>query len=240
MKKLIIFILTLVLLIGGLYTGITFYKGYQLYEETMKDISIEETFETYRSSPDYVTIDKLPNMYLQAVLAVEDHRFFDHHGFDVISFSKAVIKNIIAKDYETGGSTITQQLAKNLYFSFDKKMERKVAELIVARQIEDIFEKEEILEMYVNIIYFGDSFEGINQASKGYFNKEPYELTEGESVLLAGIPQAPSSYALFEHLDLAVSRSVRVLDALVDKNYITSEQKKQIYENILTIKIQVK
>lgn len=239
MKKIIIIILLGLLLVVGSYTGITSYKGYQLYLETMDGVDIEDTFETYRSMDHYVTIDSLPSLYLDAVIAVEDHRFFEHSGFDIISFTKAVIKNVLASDYETGGSTITQQLSKNLYFSFDKKMERKVAELIVAKEIESLFEKEEILELYVNIIYFGDSFEGIYQASMGYFNKEPYELSDGEAVLLAGLPNAPSAYALFQHLDLAVSRSVIVLEAMVEKGYITEYQKEEIYNQIENIKIQV-
>lgn len=239
MKKLILIILIIILLIGGVYSGVTFKNGYDLYEETMKNVSIEETFETIQSEDWFVDINEIPNIYLEAVVSVEDKRFYSHNGFDILSFGKAVLRNVIENDYATGGSTITQQLAKNLYFSFDKKMERKVAELIVAKQIESLYEKDDILELYVNIIYFGDSFEGIHDASMGYFNKLPKDLTDGESVLLAGLPQAPSAYALFEHLDRAVQRAEIVLDSMIEKNYISTTQKEVILEEIRNIKIQV-
>ncbi|MBN2794513.1 MAG: transglycosylase domain-containing protein [Clostridia bacterium] len=239
MKKIIFSILGLILLSGLVFSGITFYKGFELYQETMDGVVIGEVFLSYESQEDYVTLENIPSMFLDALIAVEDHRFMDHKGFDIVSFGRAVMRNIMEKEYAAGGSTITQQLAKNLFFSFDKTLERKVAELIVAKEIEKAFDKDTILEMYVNIIYFGDGYTGIKQASEGYFQKDPADLTDEESILLAGLPQAPSLYAMYEHFDRAVARSEDVLFAMVTHKYLLESEKDALYKKIQTIKIQV-
>lgn len=239
MKKIITTLLILIILVGGLFSGKIFYSGYKLYEETMADVTIESVFDGVQARENYVTIDLLPNHLLNAVIAVEDHRFMRHSGFDLMSFGRALLKNIQENEYAAGGSTITQQLAKNMFFSFDKKMERKVAELIVAKQIEALYEKNEILEIYINIIYYGDGFENIYDASMGYFGKVPSDLSKAEATLLAGLPQAPSSYALIENLDKGVERGCQVVVAMVKHGYLTESDGETLKLELKKIKLQV-
>jgi len=239
MKKVIIWLLLFTILVGGVYSANVGYKGYKLYQKTMSDIDIQTTIDSYRTRDGYVNLEDIPRDFLDAIVAVEDHRFYDHSGFDIISFGRAVIQNVSENEYAAGGSTITQQLAKNLFFSFEKKMERKVAELIVAKQIEEIIDKDIILELYVNIIYYGDGHENLRDACMGYFNKNPEELSTEESILLAGLPQAPSVYALSTHYDKAIKRSLDVIDALVEHGYLTKQQGIQQKINMENLKIQV-
>ena len=239
MKKIILLILIVMIAIVSIYSGTVFYKGYKMYQETMADVDIEEVVEAVRARESYVTIDLLPSHLLNAVIAVEDHRFMKHNGFDIMSFGRAVIRNIQENEFAAGGSTITQQLSKNLFFSFEKKMERKVAELIVAKQLESLYEKDEILELYINVIYYGDGFENIYDASMGYFNKHPKDLTDAEATLLAGLPQAPSLYALIEHFDRGVERSIQVIDAMIEHGYITESSGETLKLELKNVKLQV-
>ncbi len=239
MKKFIITGIIVVLLIGLVIVGKISWDGYQLYKITMEDVEIETVVSEIRARENYVVIDDIPSHFLKAVIAVEDHRFMGHNGFDIISFGRAVVRNLEENEFAAGGSTITQQLSKNLFFSFEKKMERKVAELIVARQIEDLYEKNEILELYVNIIYYGDGFENLYDASMGYYNKEPQNMTDGECTLLAGLPQAPSTYALIENFDRAVVRAYEVVDAMVEHKVITENEALNLKEEIKNVKLQV-
>ena len=129
-----------------------------------------------------------------------------------------------------GGSTITQQLAKNLYFTQEKKVERKVAEVFMAVELEKEYSKKDILELYVNSIYFGNNYYCVKDASMGYFGKEPGKMTEYESTLLAGIPNAPSVYALTANPDLAAQRQRQVLEKMIKYKYLTSEEAEKILE----------
>lgn len=214
----------LVLLIAISFVSIKIYQGYNLYQEVMEGIDLQEVFEDKQGEADYISLEEVAPTFLNALIAVEDHRFFEHNGLDHVSFLRAVMRNISEKSFAAGGSTITQQLSKNLFFSFDKTLERKIAELIVARKIEDTFDKHEILEMYINVIYYGEGYVGIKQASEGYFNKEALELSQSESVLLAGLPQAPSVYALRTNLDRGIQRASSVVAALIEHGYITQAQ----------------
>ena len=138
-----------------------------------------------------MSLSTLPSTYLDAVVAVEDHRFYIHGGIDLIAIGRAAWNNLWAGELAEGGSTITQQLAKTLYFTQEKRFTRKAAEVFMARALEKTFTKDEILELYVNSIYFGGGYTGVRQASLGYFGKEPSELTKYECTLLAGIHNAP-------------------------------------------------
>ena len=132
--------------------------------------------------------------------------------------------------YVEGGSTITQQLAKNIYFTQEKKMTRKIAEMFMAFKIERNLSKEEILELYLNTSYFGNGYDTVKEASRGYFGKEPNEMTDGECVMLAGIPNAPSVYAPTVNPELAKQRQKQVLDKMVKYEYLTQEEADTIYE----------
>ena len=169
-------------------------------------------------------------MYLNAVVAVEDHRFEQHFGIDLIAIGRAAWNNLTTWSLREGGSTITQQLAKNMYFTQEKSFIRKVAEMFVAFQLEHTYTKDEILELYVNSIYFGDGYYGIGDACKGYLNKAPIEMTNYECTLMAGIPNAPSVYSLTENPALAEQRQKYVVRQMVKYGYITEDQAQSIFK----------
>ena len=181
-------------------------RGFGLYQDALAAKSLDEMAASIEGREGFTPIDQLPDIYLQAVVAVEDHRFYAHPGFDVIATGRALVNDIKAGAIVEGGSTITQQLAKNQFFTQEQTLERKVAEVFMAFTMERHFSKREILELYVNSIYFGEGYEGIGEASQGYFGKAPSDLTDYEATLLAGIPNAPSAYALTQNPDLARQR----------------------------------
>ncbi len=199
-------------------------KGYRMYRHALNGVSLEQRVDAIRGKDDYTTFEELPPIYVDAVLSVEDHRFYSHPGIDAIAIGRAVYNDLKAGAFVEGGSTITQQLAKNLYFSQEKEMTRKVAEMFMAFDLERHYSKEEILELYVNTIYFGSGYYSVADASEGYFGKAPSEMTEYESTLLAGIPNAPSVYALTANPDLAAQRQRQVVQRMVACGYYTEVQ----------------
>ena len=170
-------------------------RGYGLYRETIAEHPIEQTVEAVRAREGYVGADELPDFYLRAVVAIEDHRFYEHSGFDVIAICRAAWHDLTTLSLEQGGSTITQQLAKNLLLTQEKDFSRKVAEVFIALDLEAAYEKDQILELYVNTSYFGDGLTGVGAAARGYLGKEPTEMTERECALMAGLPNAPNALA---------------------------------------------
>ena len=224
--KVVVLVVLILLSIALLFVG----NGYTMYKEAIESIPLEEKVNQIREKENYTKLSELPQIYIDAVVSVEDHRFYQHPGIDVIAIGRAFINDIIAMRYVEGGSTITQQLAKNIYFTQEKKMTRKIAEMFMAFQIERNLSKEEILELYLNTSYFGDEYDTVKEASKGYFGKEPNEMTDGECVMLAGIPNAPSVYAPTVNPDLAKQRQKQVLDKMVKYEYLTQEEADTIYE----------
>lgn len=219
-KRIISFIiLSLIIAVGYLV-----YDGYTMYKDAISKISIENKINQLRSKSNYVYYKDIPEKFSNAIIAIEDHRFRKHHGVDIISIGRAVITNIKDMSLTEGGSTITQQLAKNLYFTQEKKFVRKIAEVFLAYDLEKKYEKNDILELYMNVIYFGNGYNGIMSASKGYFKKIPNELTLDEITLLAGIPNAPSVYALTSNPELAKQRQNMVINAMYQNNYLTEEE----------------
>lgn len=202
-------ILLLVLIIGGIGFG------YTAYQHTINAYPIEETVATLQNNAYYTSFDQISPTFLDAIVAIEDHRFYKHGAVDFIGLGRALITNFISGDIEQGGSTITQQLAKNLFLDKTQTLERKIKEVFLAYKLERLYSKEEVLEMYVNAIYYGDGNTGIAMASENYFNKSPKELNFNEATLLAGLPQAPSLYALSSHYDAALKRQSQVIAALV-------------------------
>lgn len=199
-------------------------RGYGMYRQAMNQVSIEDKAASIFAKENYTSFDQLPELYVNAVLAVEDHRFYSHPGMDVIATGRALFNDIRAGAFVEGGSTITQQLAKNMYFTQEKKMERKVAEMFVAFELERTYSKDEIFELYVNTIYFGDGYYCVKDASLGYFGKEPEQMTDYECTLLAGIPNAPSCYSPTVSSELAAQRQKQVVDRMVKCGYFTQEQ----------------
>lgn len=221
-RRLITILMIMVLFIVCIFAG----WGYYGYREATKEISIEDKVEEIRSSEHYVQIDDVSDHFKNAIVAIEDHRFYEHHGIDYISLVRITLANIMAQEVLGGGSTITQQLAKNMYFDQSLSMSRKVSEAFVANALENTYSKKEILELYINCIYYGDGHYGIYDASMGYFNVEPSMLSIEQGSILAGLPQAPSAYALSTHYDMARKRQVEVLNAMLKQDYITKEEYK--------------
>ena len=186
-----------------------------MYKNALDDKPLEEMVQEIRNQKSYTKISNIPDIYKDAVIAVEDHRYYDHKGIDIIAIGRALLNDIRAKELIEGGSTITQQLAKNMYFTQDKTLTRKIAEVFMAKKIESNYNKEEILELYVNYIYYGSGYYDIKSASLGYFDKEPQDLTEGESIMLAGIPNAPSVYNPKVSPRLARERQKQVIDKMI-------------------------
>lgn len=213
-------ILFLILIVLIILLSILTISGYSIYKTAINEISLEDKISSIEKEKNYTYYKDLPKDYIDAVIAIEDHRFKDHHGIDYISLGRAIIRNISEFDFVEGGSTITQQVAKNLYFSQEKKVTRKVAELFVAFDLEKNYDKDKILELYVNTNYFGSGYYGVKEAAKGYFDKSLDELDFNECTLLAGIPNAPSIYSLDANPDLAEQRAAQVVRAMEEYGYM--------------------
>jgi penicillin-binding protein 1A len=170
-------------------------------------------------------LDALPDYVPAAFIAIEDRRFYHHPGFDPIGMSRAMVSNMRAGRVVQGGSTLTQQLAKNLFLSPDQNMKRKVQELMLAVWLEMKFSKKEILALYLNRVYFGAGAYGIEAASQRYFDKSARQLTVGEAALLAGLLKAPSRYSPVSESERAATRATVVLNEMVDAGVITPEQR---------------
>ena len=230
MGKKILKILLVLFLIGLSISILLIGYGYNMYKEAIEEVPLEEKVAEIQSKENYTYLEEMPQMYINAVISVEDRRFFSHPGIDIIAIGRAVINDIKAMSFVEGGSTITQQLAKNIYFTQEKKITRKIAEVFMAFEIEKNYDKDEILELYLNTSYFGDGYYTVKEASRGYFGKEPEDMTDYECIMLAGIPNAPSVYAPTKNPDLAKQRQNQVLDKMVKYEYITEEEKNEILQ----------
>lgn len=172
------------------------------------------------NSANYVKLQDIPESMQQAVVAVEDRKFYNHWGFDMEGIFRASLVNLQYGQVKEGASTITQQLVKNLFLSQEQTMGRKAEEFILAMDMELNYSKDEILELYLNTIYFGSGYYGIKEASQGYFSKEPAMLALPEAAMLAGIPNAPSLYSPYVDFMLAKKRQFIVLDAMTAAGYL--------------------
>ena len=196
-KKITITVLLIFICIGSYFIC----SGYQMYKSAINKMPLKDKITTIRQK--------------EAVVSVEDHRFYKHFGIDVISIGRAFVNDIKKMKFVEGGSTITQQLAKNIYFTQDKKIVRKVAEIFMAFSIESNYNKDEILELYLNTSYFGNGFYSVKSASLGYFNKLPKDMNDSESIMLAGIPNAPSLYNPIQNKNLAIERQRQVINKMI-------------------------
>ena len=218
--KLIKRLIIIILIIAAFLAGSVYHEARQVYKQVVADAPIEEKVAQIQSIEHYTPYSQLPKTYVEAVIAAEDKRFETHKGYDLLSVGRAVWNNIKSGSLQEGGSTITQQLARNMYFEQDKKISRKLAEIFVAREIEKLYDKDEIFELYVNSIYFGSGYYNIYDASMGYFEKKPSQLSDYEATMLAGIPNAPSVYSPDVNPDLAEQRRQQVISCMVDEGYI--------------------
>lgn len=221
--------LACILIICIIAVGSIFSIGYVRYHNIIQKKPLNEIVEELRQSVDYMPLDEVDKDFLDAIVAVEDPTFYTHQGVVLSNIIEAFYTNIKEKDLVMGGSTITQQLSKNIYLDQRKTFQRKAAELFFVHDIESTLSKDEILELYINIIYFGDGYYGIKQACKGYFNTAPNHITIAQATLLAGLPQAPAIYQLSDGMKLAKQRQKEVLDAMQIQNMISHNEYDEIY-----------
>lgn len=228
MKKFLKRIIFTIIFVVVIIVGVIISEGYNMYKTAIEKTPIAEVVSNIRNQEDFVSIDELPKDYINAVIAVEDRRFYKHNGIDLISISRAIITDIKEMAFVEGGSTITQQVAKNNLFTQEKKATRKIAEIFAAFDLEEYCTKDEIFELYVNTSYFGDGYYCVKNAANGYFEKEPKNMDLYECTLLAGIPNAPSVYAPTKNPELAKQRQAQVIEKMISNGYMTEEQAKSI------------
>ena len=219
---LIIFILILIIVIIG---GII---GFVTYSQALNEKPLLTRTSEVTGSEHYTPFSQLSKDYINAVISVEDRRYYEHGPIDLIGIARAIWTNIKNGELQEGGSTITQQVAKNLVFTQEETATRKLGELFASFDLEKNFSKDEIFALYVNSSYFGEGYYGIYDASIGYYGKEPKDLNLDEASMLAGVPNAPSVYAPTVNPDLANQRQAHVLNTMVENNYITQTQADEI------------
>ena len=186
----------------------------------------------------HMTLDLISPHFQKAIISIEDRKFYEHHGLDPVAILRAFYKNTVKGKTAQGASTITQQLAKNLFFSFEKSYERKIKELLMSFQIESTFSKPEILEAYANQIYFGKGAYGVNRASQVYFGKNSNELTLLQSAILAGIPKSPNKVNPINNKEASLHRASNVLRRMVNEGYISEIDRSEALISDLNLKEQ--
>lgn len=221
----VLFFFAVIIVAVGTYVACI---GYEMYSRAVTAVPVKEMAAEIRSMDNYTSIEDIPDIYLDAVVSVEDKRFYSHHGIDLRSIGRAIVVNIRELSLAEGGSTITQQLAKNQYYTQEKSFLRKAAEAFTAIKIESELSKDDILELYINSIYYGDDCYGIYEASMHYFGVEPSEMSDYQCTLLAGIPNAPSVYAPTVNPGLAEERRIQVVDAMYNAEVISASERNSL------------
>lgn len=219
LKVILLILLSLisaVIIAGGIFALL----GWNMHRDAVRERPVRQVYAELLAEEHFVRFEDLPEFYVNAVTATEDKDFWGHKGIDPSAIIRALLHDIRELGFVEGGSTITMQNAKNLYYTQEKRLERKAAEIFTAFEIEDKLSKEQIFELYVNTIYFGSNYYGIYAASMGYYGVPPERLTDEQCAVLAGIPQAPSVYSPDENPDLAQQRAEQVLDRMRECGYI--------------------
>lgn len=204
----------------------------QMYDLHGNVIDTFHAGENRRSVP----LSAVSTYLVEATVAIEDQRFYDHPGFDLKGMARAAVVNLESGSKKQGASTLTQQLARNLYLSHERTWKRKLKEAVYTMQLEMNYSKDQILEMYLNQIYYGHGAYGIEAASQLYFGKPARELSLAESALLAGIPKGPTYYSPFNNMKKAKDRQKLVLSMLAENGYITREQAENAYAELLPLR----
>ena len=244
LKKFLIFIFVLGLL--GLAAGSIFLTwGYHYITRDLPQLTTIEDYrppavslvrardgtlvaEFFRDERRYpAKLSEVPVMVRNAFLAAEDASFYKHAGIDPVSILRAVVKNIRQGEARQGGSTITQQVVKNMLLTPERKIQRKIKEAILSYRLEKRFNKDEILEIYLNQIFFGNTAYGIKAASRLYFNKELDQITLAEAAILAGLPKAPSRFSPITHPAQAKRRQKYVLNQMVKEGFVSAQEAEQ-------------
>lgn len=187
-------LIAVIMLVSAIKAVPIVWRGYGMYSNAVNEMSIEEKVEQLKKYENYIYIEDVSADFIESVIESEDKKFYAHEGFDLFSTLRATYQNLKAGKIVEGGSTITQQLSKNLYFSFEKKYERKVAELIVAFKLEKRYSKDQILEYYLNIVYFGEGCYGIKEASLHYYGIQPVKLDQSQAAALIRTLKSPNNY----------------------------------------------
>ena len=233
LRRIRLFITLCLVVFAGLSVGYIFaaYRSLPPVSNNMRPAVSSQVFDahgklitTLHSDQNRLPIDinKVPQNLQNAFIAAEDNRFYEHIGIDPVGIVRAVFANLTNRGIAQGGSTITQQLAKNASLSQEQTLKRKIQEAMLALEIEHKYSKKEILEMYMNQIYFGQGAYGIQTAAKTYFNKDVNELTLTQCAMLAGLPKSPNYYSPFNNLNEAKKRKNVVLDQMAKYGYISS------------------
>ena len=229
MKRFLRNCLLILLLLTAGAGGYIVWQGHEKAEEITATVSLEQAAQQAMASPDYTVADQIPETLKEATVAIEDRRFYEHKGLDVIGLLRAAASQFLPDMVRSGGSTIGQQTVKNLYGLFQPDLETKVAEVFLASQLNDLYSKEDILALYMNIINYGDNHIGITEAARGYFGVEPAALSQSQCVILAGIPNSPANLQLSDHYEAARNREQLILQAMVRQEYISQEQADAIW-----------
>lgn len=228
-------------LLGLVLSAAGFYYVYDTYGKDLPDISILEDYrpaETtkivasdgsviatlYQENRVWAPLDKVSDWVVPALLATEDSRYFEHKGVDPIGLARVVFNTLMTQEVREGASTITMQLARNVFPLAENNYERKIKEIFLSLEIDKQYSKEKILELYLNQVYFGAGAYGIHSAAQVYFHKSPEDLTLSESALIAGLIQAPSRFSPLEHPERAFHRQDEVLGRMKAVGAITQEQ----------------
>ena len=219
-RKLLFAIFLLIIIICSIF----FLIGHSYYSKALKEKPLISRVDEITQRENFVKFEDMSSYYRNAVISVEDHRFYDHGPVDFIAIARAVFTNLKNGELQEGGSTITQQVAKNVIFSQEQSWLRKLGEIFAAYDLEKNYTKNEIFELYVNTAYFGDGYYGIYDASYGYYKKYPRDLNLDEASMLAGVPNAPSVYAPTVNPDLAKKRQYHVLNTMLEYGYITKDE----------------
>lgn len=192
-------------------------------ERVRRVYHFKESLEAKVDRKQFVSSKDIPDMMKKAIVATEDRRFYDHGALDLVSVTRALVTNYMAGQTLEGGSTIAQQTVKNIFLSHDRTLSRKIEELALAVRLEKNYTKDEILELYLNTIYFGHGAYGIKDAARIYFGKDVKDLNVSQCAMLAGLPQAPSVYDPITHPEEGIRRMVVVLTLMAQQEYISSE-----------------
>lgn len=192
-------------------------------ERVRRVYHFKESLEAKVDRKQFVSSKDIPDMMKKAIVATEDRRFYDHGALDLVSVTRALVTNYMAGQTLEGGSTIAQQTVKNIFLSQDRTLARKIEELALAVRLEKNYTKDEILELYLNTIYFGHGAYGIKDAARIYFGKDVKDLNVSQCAMLAGLPLAPSVYDPITHPEEGIRRMAVVLTLMAQQEYISSE-----------------
>ncbi|WP_227940374.1 transglycosylase domain-containing protein [Alkalihalobacillus deserti] len=188
----------------------------------------------------YLNYDEIPTLVVDAFIATEDQRFFEHKGYDAIAIARAIRANAKQKRVEEGGSTMTQQLVRNLFLSHEQTYNRKMSEILYAHELEKTYSKQDIIELYINTVYFSNGVYGIEAASRYYFNKSSGNLTLAETAFLSAVPNNPSHYDPLTNIDQTKLRQEWVLQKMLEASYVSEEQYEEALTESIALNVRIK